>query len=221
MFSRVRQLCKTQFITRARFLSQNSNVGRATSAAQASRFLVQKLEKKSEHGMLHVTWSNNSVNRYPFAYLRDICRCPECFHESSLQRSFDTVGKLDLNILPENYEVTPDGDQIVITWPDGHVSLFESEWLHSRRLSDRKGSNTERSTLNREGVEFWNAEKLQDKIPKSDFHELMEDDQALFEWLNSLHGVGIVLVTNTPQPKVGQAEKLSDRVGHFKTTHYG
>lgn len=216
MFSRVRQLCKTQFINRARFLSQNSNIVGVTS----SRFLVQKLEKKSEHGMLHVTWSNNSVNRYPFAYLRDICRCSECFHESSLQRSFHTVGKLDLTILSEKYEVTPDGDQIVITWPDGHVSMFESEWLHSRRLSDRKGSNSERLTLNREGVEFWNAEKLQDKIPKSDFQELMEDDLVLFEWLKSLHGVGIALVTNTPQ-KVGQAEKLSDRVGHFKTTHYG
>lgn len=220
MFSRVRQFCRTQFINRARFLSQNSNVAGATSAAPTSRFLVQKLEKKSEHGMLHVTWSNNSMNRYPFAYLRDICRCPECFHESSLQRSFDTVGKLDLNILPEKYEVMPHGNQIVITWPDGHTSTFDSEWLHSRRLSDRKGSNTERSTLNRDGVEFWNAEKLQDKIPRIDFHQLMEDDRSLFDWLKSLHGVGIALVTNAPQ-KVGQTEKLSDRVGHFKTTHYG
>ena len=220
MFSRARQLCRTQFINRARFLSQNSNVAGVTSAAPTSRHLVQKLEKQSEHGMLQVTWSNSLVTRYPFAYLRDICRCPECFHQSSLQRSFDTVGKLDLNILPEKYEVTPDGDRIVITWPDGHISIFESEWLHSRRLSDRKGSNTERSTLNRDGVEFWNAEKLQDKIPRSDFHEIMEDDLALFEWLKALHGVGIALVTNSPQ-KVGQAEKLSGRVGHFKTTHYG
>ena len=220
MFSRVTQLCRIQFINRARFVSQNTNVVGVTSAAPASRFLVQKLEKKSEHGMLHVTWSNNSVNRYPFAYLRDICRCPECFHESSLQRSFDTVGKLDLSILPDKYEVTPNGDRIVITWPDGHISSFESEWLHSRRLSERKGSNTERLTLNRAGVEFWNAEKLHDKIPKSDFHEIMEDDRALFEWLKALHGVGIALVKNTPQ-KVGQVEKLSDRVGHFKTTHYG
>ena len=160
------------------------------------------------------------MNRYPFMYLRDNCRCPECFHESSLQRSFDTVGKLDPSILPEKYEVTTDGEQIVITWPDSHVSVFNSEWLHSRRLNDREGSSSGRSTLNREGVEFWNAEILQDKIPKSDFHELMEDDRALFGWLNSLHGVGIALVTNTP-PEVGQAEKLCDRVGHSKTTHYG
>ncbi|KAL9988263.1 hypothetical protein ACROYT_G002690 [Oculina patagonica] len=170
--------------------------------------------------MLHVTWSNNSVNRYPFMYLRDNCRCPECFHESSLQRSFDTVGKLDPKILPEKYEVRQDGEKIIISWPDGHVSVFDSDWLHTRRLSDGEGSRSERSTLNREGVEFWNAEKLQGKIPKSDFRELMGDDRALFEWLNSLHGVGIALVTNTPQ-KVGQAEKLCDRVGHSKTTHYG
>lgn len=217
----MRQLCKAQFITRARFLSQISKAGGATSApAAASRLLAQKIEQKSENGMLHVTWNNNSVNRYPFMYLRDNCRCSECFHESSLQRSFDTVGKLDPNILPEKYEVTADGEQIVLTWPESHVSVFDSEWLHSRRLSDGEKSSYERSTLNREGVEFWDAKKLQDKIPGSDFHELMQDDRALFEWINSLHGVGIALVTNTPQ-KVGQAEKLCDRVGHFKTTHYG
>ena len=220
MFCRVRQLWKVQFITGARFLSQISGTRGVTSAARASKFLAQKIEKQSENGMLRVTWTNDSSSRYPFMYLRDICRCPECFHESSLQRTFDTVGKLDPDILPEKYEITQNGEQIVITWPDSHVSVFDSKWLHSRRIGDREGLSSERSTLNREGVEFWNAEKLQDKIPRSDFHELMGDDRALFDWLNSLHSVGIALVINTPL-EVGQAEKLCDRVGHSKTTHYG
>ena len=170
--------------------------------------------------MLHVTWRNNSSSRYPLTYLRDICRCPECFHESSLQRTFDTVGKLDPDILPKKYEITQNGEQVVITWPDSHVSVFDSQWLHSRRIGDREGSSSERSTLNREGVEFWNAEKLQDKIPRSDFRELMDDDRALFDWLHNLHSLGIALITNTPQ-KVEQVEILCDRVGHSKTTHYG
>jgi len=181
---------------------------------------VQTIEKKNENGMLHITWNNNTVNRYPFMYLRDNCRCSECFHEFSLQRTFDTVGRLDLNILPEKIEVTRGGKQLVITWPDSHVSVFDSEWLHSQRLSEREDASNERSTLNREGVEFWNAEKLQDKIPRNDFQELLQDDLALFQWLNSLHSVGIALVTNTPL-QVGQVEKLCERVGHFKTTHYG
>lgn len=35
-----------------------------------------------------------------------------------------------------------------------------------------------------------------------------------------MHIVGIALVINTPL-EVGQAEKLCDRVGYYKTTHYG
>ena len=167
-----------------------------------------------------MTWNNNSVNRYPFAYLRDNCRCSECFHQSALQRSFDTVGKLEPSILPQQYEVTSDGKEIAITWPDGHVSVFDSDWLYSRRLSDGKERPSSEIPLNKQGVEFWNAEMLQGKISKSDFHEIADDDRALFDWLNDLHCYGIALVTNTPL-KVGQPEKLCDRVGYFKTTHYG
>ena len=193
---------------------------RGFASTPASKFLVQTIEKKNESGMLHITWNNNSVNRYPFVYLRDNCRCSECFHESSLQRTFDTVGGLDLKILSEKIEVSHDGEQLVITWSDSHVSVFDSEWLHSRLLKDSEHSGNERSILNREGVEFWNAEKLQDKIPTSDFQELLQDDLALFQWLKSLHSVGIALVTNTPL-QVGQVEKLCERVGHSRTTHYG
>ena len=217
----VRQLFRTPLIIRCGLLSPMSTAVEAANIT-ASRFLVQKLEKKAEGGMLHVTWNNNSMNRYPFAYLRDNCQCSECFHESAYQRSFDTVGKLDLKILPENYDVRLDGKEIVIAWPDGHVSVFDSDWLHSRRLVDAKDdpSSVMLPNLNKEGVEFWNAETMQGKVPKLDFKDLMEDDGALFDWLKILHSVGIALVVNTPL-EVEQAEKLCDRVGYFKTTHYG
>ena len=32
--------------------------------------------------------------------------------------------------------------------------------------------------LNKEGVEFWNAETMQGKVPKLDFKDLVEDDGA-------------------------------------------
>ena len=221
MSSLVRQLFRAPLIIRCGLLSPMSTSVEAANTS-ASGFLVQKLEKKAEGGMLHVTWNENSMNRYPLAYLRDNCQCSECFHESTYQRSFDTVGKLDLKILPENYDVRLDGKEIVIAWPDGHVSVFDSDWLHSRRLVDAKDdpSSVMLPNLNKEGVKFWNAETLQGKVPKLDFKDLMEDDGAHFDWLKILHSVGIALVVNTPL-EVEQAEKLRDRVGYFKTTHYG
>lgn len=217
MLSSLRQLRGTRLIIRAQRFTRFTKTG-GYGSASASRLLVQQIERNN--GMLQVTWNNNSVNRYPFMFLRDNCRCPECFHESSCQRTFDTIARLDLNILPAKLEVTPSGQQLVITWPDDHVSVFDSEWLHSRRLCEDIDSNKEASNLNREGVEFWDAKKLQGNIPKSDFRELMDDDRALFEWLNSMHTFGIALTCNTPL-EIGQVDKLCERVGHAKTTHYG
>jgi len=130
------------------------------------------------------------------------------------------VGQLNSHIQPERVDVLQNGDQISITWPDKHVSVFNSNWLHSRRLPEEKDMSKERSTLRREGVKFWNAEQLQGKIPRYDFQEVIEDDFKLFEWLQSLHSVGIALVTNTPR-QPGELNKLCSRVGYSKTTHYG
>ena len=202
--------------------STRFTVNYATAGQSKSVLTVRSIQNVEISGMLHVTWGDKTVSRYPFVFLRDICECSECFHESSLQRSFDTVGQLKMDIQPERVDVLGNGEKISVTWPDKHVSVFDSEWLHSRRLAEKspeegpKGS----STLNREGVVFWNAEQLQAKIPRQDFREVIEDDYKLYEWLYSLHSLGIALVTNTPlQPDEGF--KLCQRVGYSKTTHYG
>lgn len=212
----LRQLFNSRVIVRTQQLNRLAKRG-AAGPTKASKCQVQAIEENNKERMLHVTWNNNSVNRYPFAFLRDNCRCPECFHESSNQRRFDPVDNLDLNILPGRLEVTQNGQELIIIWPDGHVSAFKSEWLYSRKLTEDDESNKD---LNRKGVEFWDAKKLQGNIPRNNFREVMEDDRALFNWLNSMHRFGIALVCNTPL-EVGQVDKLCQRVGHPKSTHYG
>ena len=221
MFSQLKHVFKFCAVTR-RLLNTSTilKVNYPAAAKSASDLTVQKIHKADSNGMLHVTWNNNTVNRYPFVYLRDICQCQECFHESSLQRSFDTVGRLKMDIQPYRVDVLQNGEEISVTWPDEHVSVFKSEWLHSRRLTEEQAASKRPSTLNREGVIFWNADQLQGKIPRHDFTELIEDDRKLYEWLHSLHSVGIALVTNTPL-QANEGYKLCERVGYHKTTHYG
>lgn len=125
-----------------------------------------------------------------------------------------------MNILPEKIEITEHGKELNVTWPDGHISVFDSKWLHSRRLSEDEGSRKKTTSLNKKGVELWDAKKLQGNIPRFDFREVMEDDLTLFNWLSSMHRLGIALVCNTPL-KLGQADKFCERVGHYKPTHYG
>ena len=223
MLSQLKHVFKFRSVTR-RLLNTSTalkvNYPAATAQSTNNPIVVQNIHKADANGMLHVTWNNNTVNRYPFVYLRDNCQCPQCFHESSLQRSFDTVGQLKMDIQPDRVDVLHNGEQISVTWPDKHVSVFNSEWLHSRHLTEEQDISKRPSTLNREGVIFWNAQQLQGKISRHDFSEVMEDDMKLYEWLYSLHSVGIALVTNTP-PQAGEGYKLCERVGYAKTTNYG
>ena len=225
MTARLKQVWNLRFVSNRQLLNRSSLFFKANYATTAQSTALSSLSVQSAHKtdasrMLNVTWNNDTMSRYPFVYLRDNCQCSECFYESSLQRSFDTVGKLNMEIQLQRVDVLQNGEQISVTWPDKHVSVFNSQWLHSRRLAEEKDLWKERSSLRREGVTFWNAEQLQGKIPRYDFQEVIEDDFKLYEWMNSLHSEGIALVTNTPlQP--GEVSKLCARVGYSKTTHYG
>lgn len=171
MFSRVRYVfrfgspCKQSFHPSLKRL----RVSFATKAHPKSLVpTVLSVRETESDGILHVTWNDNRVNRYPFVFLRDICGCPECFHESSLQRSFDTVGQLRMDIQPKRVEVLQSGKQIAVTWPDEHVSVFDSGWLHSRRLAEKSQEAEAKKdpVLNKEGVNFWNAEQYAQRMIK-------------------------------------------------------
>ena len=181
---------------------------------------VQNVQQAGGSRMLNVTWNNDTVGRFPFVFLRDNCQCSECFHESSVQRTYDTFNKLDMHIQPQRVEVLQNGEQISITWPDKHVSLFSSQWLHSRQATEQANTTKERSSLQREGVRVWNANKLQGKIPSYSFQDVIKDDFTLYEWLHSLHSVGIALLKNTPR-QPGECNQLCARVGYTKTTNFG
>ncbi|CAH3127713.1 unnamed protein product, partial [Porites lobata] len=190
------------------------------NASRSRELNVQNVQQAGGSRMLNVTWNNDTVSRFPFVFLRDNCQCSECFHESSLQRTYDTFNKLDMDIQPQRVEVLQNGEEISITWPDKHVSLFSSQWLRSRQATEQANTTMERSSLQREGVRVWNNNKLQGKIPSYRFQEVIEDDFRLYEWLHSLHSVGIALLKDTPR-QPGECNQLCARVGYTKTTNFG
>ena len=67
-----------------------------------------------------------------------------------------------MGIQPKRVDVLQSGKQIAVTWPDEHVSVFDSGWLHSRRLAEKSQEAEAKKdpVLNKEGVNFWNAEQV-------------------------------------------------------------
>lgn len=114
---------------------------------------VKHLAQESDERLLTVSWNDGTTNRYPFVYLRDICRCPECFHDSSLQRTFDSVAELHSGLIATKVDKHEDGKQIKLIWPNKHVTIFDADWLYERRLPEANEQHAEK-------VMFTNVFKL-------------------------------------------------------------
>ena len=86
--------------------------------------------------MVDILGQDDSSHRYPYIYVRANCPCSDCYLRDSSQHLLDIVREVDLNIIPDKVEINNDGTELSITWPNGHVSLFDSDWLFEKRLLD-------------------------------------------------------------------------------------
>lgn len=97
----------------------------ASVIPEHSRILSVQLKERD----LSIEWSNNNSVDLPYVFLRDNCQEPESFDHSARQRLFNPAFTIDLNIQAKQAELREDGRLLTISWPDGHRSRFESEWL--------------------------------------------------------------------------------------------
>lgn len=64
-------------------------------------------------------------------------------------------------------QVSDTGEEIALTWPDGHVSIFTSSWLKSR--SFQKDAIEKRLKKYGTPQKLWGSEL---EIPRHDFEEV-------------------------------------------------
>lgn len=194
--------------------------GLRTSSFVLGKLLMKNVQHSPAKKMVDITWQDNTSHRYPYIYLRDNCPCSECFFKESSQRLLDIVRDVDVNIKPEKVEMTDYGAELSITWPDGHVSLLDADWLFEKRLSEEsklQAENCEEVTTR--NVLLWGNE-FKDQIPCLRFDDILNDEEVQFDWLNSLYRYGVMLITDTPVQK-GQLDKLGELVGYLRMTAYG
>ena len=116
--------------------------------------------------------------------------------------------------------VTGDRMGVQVTWPDGHVSSFDANWLLQRKLPEDKPYSVHGNIIH-DGVKLWDKKEMQGNIPQlGTFDQLMTDDETLYKWMDTLHTYGIALFTDVPT-ELGQLHRLGARVGHLRPTMYG
>ena len=171
---------------------------------------------------LKVSWNNGTFSRYPYIFLRDNCKCPQCFEPKSNQSLLHTIVDVGLSIEAKTVSFSDDGQRLMCAWPDGHESEYHLEWLRNNRMPEKEEirENMNMDCLVKDDLILWDAKMMQDKIPSYDCNAVMNDDQSLFEYLYAVYQYGLVLLNDAPLREDFLYE-LSTRIGWFQKTFLG
>ncbi|KAI0350027.1 Trimethyllysine dioxygenase [Trametes cingulata] len=156
-------------------------------------------------------WDTTTYSRYHHIWLRDHCRCPQCFHPITKQRLLNTFD-IPADIKPTHVESKPEG--LEVHWPSSqpHTSLYPWSWLRHNSYDPPLARPPPTEYI------LWGAKILQDP-PLVTYEEAMaQDGRGLYKWLSNVFGFCFVSgVPATPEATEG----LSRRIGFIRETQYG
>jgi len=160
---------------------------------------------------LALTWSDGVQSTYPWVWLRDHSHDDATIHPVTRQRQLHSA-LIDPAITATAVDVQ--GDDVVVTWHGEHTpSTLPVAFLHQLR--------TPRSARARIDIErvLWDATTIS-PTPSVAHERVMDDDDALVEWLLLVARYGFAIVTGTP-PTTAATEALLARVAYVRTTIFG
>ena len=169
-----------------------------------------KISKVLKNGSgLNIEWTDGKKSNFNFMWLRD--NCPLDMDEDTRERTFNIL-EVSENIHPKNYKINLDG-KLEIEWSEGnHTSFYDPKWLRKNCY-----------TLKEKYVspyQLWDS-KLNSNLESIsiDYENIMQNDEALIQWLNLLHEKGFSIVKNSPTEKKS-ALPLLNRISHIRETFF-
>ncbi|KAI9190164.1 hypothetical protein H9P43_001597 [Blastocladiella emersonii ATCC 22665] len=181
----------------------NLNAAAAPAATRGPKSIaVVDVPVKGKTVPLHAIW------------LRDHCKCAECWHPITKQRLVET-NTIPRDIQPKS--VVAEKGAVKITWPDGHVSTFEDSWLANHAYSDKSEFRHLERTF---PPKLWGAE-IAKAPPAVQYDEVMDkSNKGLGKWLENIAVYGFSFVHGVPAT-IEKTKELSERIAFIRETHYG
>ena len=171
-----------------------------------------EISKVSKNGSaLNVEWSDGEKSNFNFLWLRD--NCPTAHDKDSRHRMFNIL-EVSTNIEPKTYKINEDG-KLEIAWSEGdHTSFYDQEWLRKNCYT----INNNKKYVS--PYKLWDS-KLNSNLESIsiDYENIMQNDEALIQWLNLLHEKGFSIVKNSPTEKKS-ALPLLNRISHIRETFF-
>lgn len=163
---------------------------------------------------VQIQWQDQHSSFYSNLWLRDCCRCPNCFQHDTL--SFKDEN--DLLMTPHDPEPetvnVPSNGTLEIVWGGeeagkGHKSIFNPSWLraHCQQDTDLKPSQKE---------QLWDGSV---DIPWFDYQDVFHEDEALLACTQQLKTLGVALIDNASKDRES-FRALVSRIGPMRQRYH-
>lgn len=180
----------------------------------------------TDNNLVTVTWDSGALAKFDHIWLRDNCRCAECYYDATKQRLLNSCSIPD-DIKPTEIESCP--DTLTITWNhQGHRSSYQSAWLFLHAYNPRLVPATEKVVGERELLarEFWTVKEIENNLPSVEFSAVMassdstDNEDAIRDWCLKIWKHGFCFIDNVPVTPE-DTEKLCEQLMYIRPTHYG
>lgn len=165
-----------------------------------------------EPGWVTVVWDDDHVSRFHHIWLRDNCPCSRCVYEITKEQTFELL-TVPLAVAPISVTV---GDGVLdVAWggADAHRGAYDAGWLRAHCYSDVARAGR------RVGRVPWDGTTLPEP-PTFDGLAVLDDDEALYEWLVALRTYGCSRLRGVPCRDEAVGE-VAARIGIVRDTNFG
>ena len=143
---------------------------------------------------VEVHWAHGASSRLPFLWLRDNCNCEECRVAQTSEKRFIVT---DVSVDLEPVDVSLLGDELRVTWPDGHLTRY---------------SGREIGRLETKEAKRWTPWKSDFSPRRTDFQAFLDDDTVAAAAIEDFIEHGAIVLTRAPT-EPGTLELLAPRLG--------
>ena len=156
-----------------------------------------------------IDWDDGHVSEFHFSWLRDNCRCSDCWHPQAQERLFDALA-ITSELIPSAVRKDSEGT-LIIDW-DSHESIYDPAWLRQHCYS---ASERARRLV---APTLWNS-TLAANPPKVSYESIMSGDAGLANWLKLISEYGFALMHGGPAMP-GEIANVVQKIANLRATNY-
>ncbi len=143
---------------------------------------------------IKVHWAGGVVSTLPNLWLRDNCSCDQCRFPQTTEKIF-LVSSVPVDLKPVAVVVV--NDQLQVTWPDGHESVYDADELIA---------------VVSETASTWTSWDADFQPHRTDYQSFLTDDHVAADAIEQFLDHGTCILSHAPVVP-GTLEELARRLG--------